>query len=298
MLMAYSRMIGVSLAFIWCIVCVHANEDSYETYVPPRPGVHGGSDTTEIRQHHPPSMLCMNIKPQHSVDIKQITGEWHGNEIIMHTQDIPGVYRYDSCVTFYLNDVTDQMRDYYQPSRRRTESIHSSASSSSSSLEGHRDMGASTMAHHYSNTRYLRLIWSEKDDNIEYNFNYTMNHPGLWTNVGEQRGSMVALNKYNQFTGTVQVVKAVSDHLVLTFCSSDIHHSIYTVVLSREPQRLNHNVIRSIRNLLSRRGLYTESIREVCVKNSASALNKSSSSTAASLLGMSIVLLVLICISR
>uniref|UniRef100_T1P8D8 Uncharacterized protein n=1 Tax=Musca domestica TaxID=7370 RepID=T1P8D8_MUSDO len=244
-------------------------------------------------------MLCMNLKPQHSVDIKQITGEWHGNEIIMHTQDVPGVYRYDSCVTFYLNDVTDQMRDYYQPSYRRTEGIHSSSASSSSSLEGHRDRTASLMAHRHSNTRYLRLIWSEKDDNIEYNFNYTMNHPGLWTNVGEQRGSMVALNKYNQFTGTVQVVKAVSDHLVLTFCSSDLHHSIYTVVLSREPQGLSQDVIRSIRNLLSRRGLYTESIRQVCVKSSAAAasvLNKSSSTT--SLLAMSVFLLVLICISR
>ncbi|XP_061402941.1 uncharacterized protein LOC133338852 [Musca vetustissima] len=281
-----NRFIGISLALTSIVVCVHANEDSYETYVPPRPG----SDTTEIRQHHPPSMLCMNIKPQHSVDIKQITGEWHGNEIIMHTQDVPGVYRYDSCVTFYLNDVTEQMREYYQPSYRRSESFHSSPS-----MEGHRDASPS-MGHRHSNTRYLRLIWSEKDDNIEYNFNYTMNHPGLWTNIGEQRGSMVALNKYNQFTGTVQVVKAVSDHLVLTFCSSDLHHSIYTVVLSREPQGLGQDVIRSIRNLLSRRGLYTESIRQVCVKSSAAALNKSSSTT--SLLVMSVFLLVLICISR
>ncbi|KAM7354968.1 uncharacterized protein ACRADG_001244 [Cochliomyia hominivorax] len=233
----------------------------YETYVPAR----SGGDTNDMRQHHPPSMLCMNIKPQHSVDIKQITGNWYGNEIIMHTQDIPGVYRYDSCVMINLNDVTDQMREYYQPHSYRRVDPMAAAATSTSLPNGQYD----SSRHLYMNTRYLRLIWSEKDDNIEYNFNYTMNHPGLWTNVGEQRGSMVALNKYSQFTGTVQVVKAVSDHLVLTFCSNDLHHSIYTIVLSREPQGLSHDIIRSIRNLLSRRGLYTESIRQVCMKSSA-----------------------------
>ncbi|XP_075162361.1 uncharacterized protein LOC142235026 isoform X2 [Haematobia irritans] len=207
----------------------------------------------------------------------------------MHTQDIPGVYRYNSCITFYLNDVTDQMRDYYQPTHRRVDGIRTASVSSSS--EGHHDAG---VGYRHTNTRYLRLIWSENDDNIEYNFNYTMNHPGYWTNLGEQRGSLVARNKYNQFSGSVQVVKAVGDHLVLTFCSSDIHHSIYTVVLSREPQGLGQNVIRSIRNLLSRRGLYTESIRQVCVPSSSPALSRQPSSM---LVLTSVVLLVLICIS-
>ncbi|XP_046806929.1 uncharacterized protein LOC111683244 [Lucilia cuprina] len=162
----------------------------------------------------------------------------------MHTQDIPGVYRYDSCVMINLNDVTDQMRDYYQPtSYRRVDTMATASTSSSSSLSNGQQYDVTANSRHsHFNTRYLRLIWSEKDDNIEYNFNYTMNHPGLWTNVGEQRGSMVALNKYSQFTGTVQVVKAVSDHLVLTFCSSDLHHSIYTIVLSREPQGLSQDV--------------------------------------------------------
>ncbi|XP_065360000.1 uncharacterized protein LOC135953900 [Calliphora vicina] len=280
-------------AVILILVTSHVNGDSiYETYVPSR----SGGDTTDIRQHHPPSMLCLNIKPQHSVDIKQITGNWYGNEIIMHTQDIPGVYRYDSCVMINLNDVTDQMRDYYQPtSYRRVDTMAaastSSSSSSSSQSNGQQQYDVTANSRHsHLNTRYLRLIWSEKDDNIEYNFNYTMNHPGLWTNVGEQRGSMVALNKYSQFTGTVQVVKAVSDHLVLTFCSSDLHHSIYTIVLSREPQGLSQDIIRSIRNLLSRRGLYTESIRQVCMKSSAFT-QRSSLSTA-------LLLLVSICILR
>lgn len=93
-----------------------------------------------------------------------------------------------------------------------------------------------------NSARYLRLIWSESDNNLEYMFNYTERSPGLWINIGEQRGSLVALNSYKQFTGTVQVVKAVSDHLVLTFCGNDMTGSIYTLVLSRTEKGLSIEV--------------------------------------------------------
>lgn len=39
----------------------------------------------------------------------QIMGLWYGSEIIMHSQDFPGVYEYDSCVIIHLTDVTDQV---------------------------------------------------------------------------------------------------------------------------------------------------------------------------------------------
>uniref|UniRef100_A0A1A9VEA4 Lipocalin/cytosolic fatty-acid binding domain-containing protein n=1 Tax=Glossina austeni TaxID=7395 RepID=A0A1A9VEA4_GLOAU len=227
-------LLSLSLFFIM--------SDSKEMYLPSRLNREGEltvlQQQSEQQQHHPPSMLCQNIKPQHSVDIKQISGKWYGNEIIIHTQDLPGVYQYHSCVIVYINDITEQSVDEYEP-------LHASV-------------------------RYLRLIWSEKDLNIEYNFNYTMNRPGLWHNMGEQRGSMVALNQYTQFNGRVQVVNSINDHLVLTFCGSDMHHSIYTIVLSRNPEGLNSVTIRSIRNLLTRRGLYTESIRKVCESISSS----------------------------
>lgn len=73
---------------------------------------------------------------------------------------------------------------------------------------------------------------------MEYNFRYTTDRPGLWRNIGEQHGSLVALNKYNQFQGWVQVVKAVGDHLILTFCASDEQHSIFTIILGRDVQGL------------------------------------------------------------
>lgn len=33
-------------------------------------------------------------------------GLWYGSEIIIHSQDYPGVYEYDSCVIIHLTDVT------------------------------------------------------------------------------------------------------------------------------------------------------------------------------------------------
>ncbi|KAI9586815.1 hypothetical protein GQX74_002662 [Glossina fuscipes] len=202
--------------------------DSKEMYLPSRLNREGEltvlQQQSEQQQHHPPSMLCQNIKPQHSVDIKQM------HDYNYHNYRAPTTMDSASAVT--------QSVDEYEP-------LHASV-------------------------RYLRLIWSEKDLNIEYNFNYTMNRPGLWHNMGEQRGSMVALNQYTQFNGRVQVVNSINDHLVLTFCGSDMHHSIYTIVLSRNPEGLNSVTIRSIRNLLTRRGLYTESIRKVCESISSS----------------------------
>uniref|UniRef100_A0A0A1XM50 Disease resistance protein RPS2 n=1 Tax=Zeugodacus cucurbitae TaxID=28588 RepID=A0A0A1XM50_ZEUCU len=211
------------------------------------------------------SLLCMDIKPQHSVDIGQITGRWFGQEIIIHTHDIPGVYEYDSCVIIHLNDITEQMRNHYnnhqytqQYNQRRTQN------------EQQQQQHIQNTNNDRNSARYLRLVWSESDNDLEYMFNYTERTPGLWTNIGEQRGSLVALNSYKQFTGTVQVVKAVNDHLVLTFCGNDMSTSIYTLVLSRTERGLSIEELRSIRNLLTRRGLDTETIRKVCSSAAAS----------------------------
>lgn len=59
---------------------------------------------------------------------------------------------------------------------------------------------------------------------------------------------MTSLN-YNQFTGTIQVMKAVSDHLVLTFCQKlegnqkkNEGNKLFSVVLSRRPNSLTQDV--------------------------------------------------------
>ncbi|XP_017139284.1 uncharacterized protein LOC108153678 [Drosophila miranda] len=229
--------------------------------------VSGGSTTTERINS---AMRCMNINPQNSVDLEQIMGLWYGSEIIVHSQDFPGVYEYDSCVIIHLADVTDQMVNslrnrgygddgYGSPDYNRNQNNYGRDPTTPSYMgeDNYPNQGRAKQ-------NYLRLVWSERDNNLEYTFNYTTRTPGQWSNIGDQRGSLVTLNSYTQFTGTVQVVKAVNDHLVLTFCGNDVKSSIYTVVLSRNRLGLSADELRSIRNLLSRRGLYTETIRKVC----------------------------------
>lgn len=52
---------------------------------------------------------------------------------------------------------------------------------------------------------------------------------------------MIQIN-YSQFAGTVQVMKAVGDHMVLTFCEGLPRSKLFSVVLSRRPGTLTYDV--------------------------------------------------------
>lgn len=197
-------------------------------------------------------------------------GLWYGSEIIVHTQDFPGVYEYDSCVIIHLTDVTDQvsspniyLQDILQvfpllkvimsQNNRRFGIDGYSGYDNQNYNRNQNNYGRTTTPPSYLGSdeyprynqgvqKFLRLVWSERDNNLEYTFNYSTSAPGKWSNIGDQRGSLVSLNSYTQFTGTVQVVKAVNDHLVLTFCGNDVKSSIYTVVLTRNRLGLSSDV--------------------------------------------------------
>lgn len=47
---------------------------------------------------------------------------------------------------------------------------------------------------------------------------------------------------YSQFTGTVQVMKAVGNHLVLTFCETLPKSQMFTIILTRKPHLLSRDV--------------------------------------------------------
>ncbi|EDW05269.2 uncharacterized protein Dmoj_GI16018 [Drosophila mojavensis] len=184
----------------------------------------------------------------------QIMGLWYGSEIIMHSQDFPGVYEYDSCVIIHLTDVTDQVQasynnnygyNGYYNNRQQNQNNYRTLTSTPTYQEHDNEYNRRAQQ---QNMRYLRLVWSERDNNLEYTFNYTANAPNVWSNVGDQRGSLATLNSYTQFTGTVQVGKAVNDHLVLTFCGNDVKSSIYTVVLTRNRLGLSNEVSHSLKH--------------------------------------------------
>lgn len=56
-------------------------------------------------------------------------------------------------------------------------------------------------------------------------------------------GTMLDL-PYSQFTGTVQVMKAVGNHLVLTFCETLPKSQMFTIILTRKPHLLSRDVSR------------------------------------------------------
>lgn len=55
-------------------------------------------------------------------------------------------------------------------------------------------------------------------------------------------GSLVGQMKYAQFTGTVQVMKAVANHMVLTFCENLPGSQLFSIILSRKPDMLSMDV--------------------------------------------------------
>ncbi|KAH8302637.1 hypothetical protein KR044_009162 [Drosophila immigrans] len=257
----FIKFAALLVTFGICLSAAAGIDDPY--------GYVAGSTSTERIND---ATRCVNVHPQNSVDLKQIMGLWYGSEIIIHSQDISGEYEYDSCVIIHLTDVTQQVLN-----GRNNDYNYNGHNSDINNNRNQNNYGRVSTTPQYrerndylqerllqqQRTKYLRLVWSERDSNLEYTFNYTLDHPGMWSNIGDQRGSLT-LNKYTQFRGTVQVVKAVNDHLVLTFCGNDVKSSIYTVVLTRNPLGLSNDELRSIRSMLSRRGLYVENIRKVC----------------------------------
>lgn len=81
-------------------------------------------------------------------------------------------------------------------------------------------------------------------------------------------GTLTNRRGYQQFSGTVQVLKAVNDHLLLNFCQEggSIGRSpqLYSVLFSRAPGALNQWEIEGIHSLLQTKKLSVASRRMVC----------------------------------
>lgn len=88
---------------------------------------------------------------------------------------------------------------------------------------------------------HLRLIWDEHGTDIEYTLRYNTSRPGFWLASEPQRGVMLQIN-HSSFAGTVQVMKAVGDHMVLTFCEGLPGSKLFSIVLSRRPDTLSYDV--------------------------------------------------------
>ncbi|XP_055378848.1 uncharacterized protein LOC129610331 [Condylostylus longicornis] len=200
-----------------------------------------------------PSQFCMNVNPQKGLDIDKILGKWYGNDIIEHAgfSTDPGVYYYDTCAEITIYNVR-----FANFANKKISSIN-------------------------DEILLLELTWEERgyyDSEttiIEYALQFNRATPGFWVTVDKQKGFSPAL-KYNQFNGTIQVVKAVKDQLVLTFCGLKLGESFFSIILTRNLQPLPFDDLDSTYKLLRRRGLTTDHVRRVCQPRNNSNTTKSS----------------------
>ncbi|EEB13045.1 conserved hypothetical protein [Pediculus humanus corporis] len=101
----------------------------------------------------------------------------------------------------------------------------------------------------------MRLIWKEPSATFYYKIRLdNHNNPGSWISSGPHNESSTSSSFFTHFTGTIQVMKAVGNHMALTFCTTQNDRSLFSVVLSRE-RKLSKLEIRGVNNMLQRRGL-------------------------------------------
>ncbi|KAL5290405.1 hypothetical protein ACFFRR_010018 [Megaselia abdita] len=191
-----------------------------------------------------------------------IIGTWYSAEILSHNEEQKGIFYYHTCVIIHITDETDivtrstttadysaEQRDYYLNHAKRL----------LPTSPGYRQLHQKPIPQY----RYLKLVWDEMGKDLSYKLKYNETNQGLWISYQDQEGTISDLT-YTQFSGTVQVVKAVQNHLVLTFCNRKVNGSFFSVIMTRRPNGLSEADITSNRNLLRRRGLSTSSIRKVC----------------------------------
>uniref|UniRef100_A0A182QT35 Lipocalin/cytosolic fatty-acid binding domain-containing protein n=1 Tax=Anopheles farauti TaxID=69004 RepID=A0A182QT35_9DIPT len=239
-----------------------------------------GSSSAENRGNSP-SQHCTDFNPQNGLDIDQIMGIWYGSEVITHDGREEGEMVYKTCVVIHLADVTNTTTSVYDQSSLYSGRGNPSGSNYDRTSYGYgsdggrsnpydqqnqqrRQHGGQQYLQHEPRTmRNLRLIWDESEHTLEYTLRYNTSRAGFWISASPQSGSMIQL-QYVQFTGTVQVLKAINNQLVLNFCQSLPGGQLFTIVLSRVPMGLGPEDIQSIRNMLRRRGLSMTSVRKVC----------------------------------
>ncbi|XP_067013837.2 uncharacterized protein [Anabrus simplex] len=179
----------------------------------------------QVAQPHPP-IDCHYLNSQRSLALDKMLGVWYAVEVVEHfTQDVrTGHTDLPQCPVFTL---TEEKRNSTQ-------------------------------------SPLIRLLWKEGDAfSVEYSLIMPEKyHKGFWRSTGTQNGSLAENSRYRQFSGTVHIMRATGDHAVLTFCS-ETELQVFSVLLSREPT-MRQSEVRSINNMLERRGLPVTYTKSTC----------------------------------
>lgn len=167
----------------------------------------------------------------------QLIGFWYGNEIMIHRGDKNNELDRNSCVMIDLAEITDSVHHMYNPSQR-------------------------------PNFRYLKLIWNDGNNDYEHILLYNQTNPGVWiskTTPASANSNSFSVNfikfitfysfpiifnciilatvtkqNFGQFTGVIQVIKTVGNHMVLTFCEKD--GRLFSIALTRSSNQITADV--------------------------------------------------------
>ncbi|CAG4923932.1 unnamed protein product [Colias eurytheme] len=187
---------------------------------------------------------CVNRTPQNGIWIDSLTGMWYGVELIQHLAGDSRVEYARSCIVIHISEPNDKP-----------------------STDGQLYHVQALNAKFRQDYRNLRLLWDEAGQSIEYALYFRNDSAGYWQAFDVQNGTLAARPSYQQFTGTVQVLKAVNDHLVLNFCqegTTNVPAQLYSVLFSREPGQMARWEIDSVHSMLQNKKLSVASRRMVC----------------------------------
>ncbi|XP_004924651.1 uncharacterized protein LOC101742677 [Bombyx mori] len=187
---------------------------------------------------------CVNRSPQTGIWVDRLMGMWYGVEIIQHLAGDARVDRYRTCVVIHISEPLDRP-------------------STENQLFHVQQINAKFRQQY----RSLRLLWDEAGQTVEYSLYFRNDSAGYWQVLNEQNGTLAIRPNYQQFSGTVQVLKAVNDHLVLNFCQEPANGrtaQLFSALFSREPGRMPRWEIESVHSLLQNKKLSVASRRMVC----------------------------------
>lgn len=192
---------------------------------------------------------CVREHLYDSLDISKVLGKWKVRELYMHLSK-EGVNVYNSCPEVKI------WEDPYFPT--------TTLGPSTENQLFHVQHINAKFRHEY---RHLRLLWDEAGQTIEYSLYFKNDSAGYWQVFDGQNGTLPARPSYHQFSGTVQVLKAVNDHLLLNFCQDQVNGKsaqLYSVLFSREPGFMERWELDSVHALLQNKKLSVASRRMVC----------------------------------
>lgn len=220
---------------ILLLVCAHARaDDDVET-----------SNSTD----HNVTITCLGKNDLPDIDIKNVTGKWKTLELYLHLSK-EGVHKYNSCPIITIWE-TDQIP----------------TSTFGPSTENQLFHVQHINAKFRQQFRHLRLLWDEGGQTTEYALYFRNESAGYWQVFDGQNGTMTTNPHYQQFSGTVQVLKAVNDHLVLNFCQEPKNGrpaQLYSVLFSRDPGMMARWEVESVHTMLQNKKLSVASRRMVC----------------------------------